>query len=98
MVKFVVDLDSHKVALGGEMYADAEALLLQDGSDQSSLWGGNLYPWNDPEQRIEYTSFINIRPMDDNTSMEIQDDLIKKSVKTLTETCILGSDELLEGA
>ena len=98
MVKFVVDIDRQMLALGGEMHADAEALLLQGGSDQSSLWGGNLYPWNDPEQRIEYTSFINIRPMDDNTSMEIMNDSIKESVKTIIETCVLAFDESLEDA
>ena len=96
MVKFVVDINRQRVALGGEMHADAEALLLQEGSDQSSLWGGNLYPWNDPEQRIEYTSFINIRPMDENASMEIMDDSIRKSLKKIIETCVLDHDEFLE--
>ena len=32
MVKFVVDVERCIVALGGELHADAEALLLDDGS------------------------------------------------------------------
>ena len=98
MVKFVVDIEKKILAVGGEMHADAEALLLQEGSKQSHLWGGNIYPSNEPDSRIEYTSFINIRPMDDNTSMEIMDEHIKNSVKELVEALVLSPDEKLEAA
>lgn len=96
MVKFVVDIDSKVVALGGEMHADAEAILLENGARQTHLWGGNIYPWNEPELRIEYTSFINIRPMDDNLAMEIQNEGVKKTVKNLVESLILSPDDTME--
>lgn len=96
MVKFVVDVEHGLVALGGEMHADAEALLLQQGSTQSGLWGGNLYPWNEPDQRIEYTSFINIRPMDENMGMEIGNADIRLAVQRLIEAYILAPGERME--
>ncbi len=92
-VKFVTDTDRQVVAVGGEMHADAEALLLKDGSKQSNLWGGNLYPENKPEERIQYESFINVRPRNDNFSMNIEDENIRERVRFLIETLILSPDE-----
>src|SRR3990172_10037151 len=44
MVKAVVDVGRRVVAIGGELHADEEAALLEDGARQSDLWGVNLYP------------------------------------------------------
>ena len=44
MVKAVVDIEKGIMALGGELHADEEALLLEQGSQQRDLWGINLYP------------------------------------------------------
>jgi hypothetical protein len=98
MVKFVVDIKSGIVAVGGEMHSDEEALLLQQGSRQADLWGGNLYPWNDSENRIEFTSFINIRPVDDNASMEILDDAIKNRTVEIVSRLLLAPDDRWEYA
>lgn len=95
MVKFVADIKREMIAAGGELQADAEALLLQDGSQQDNLWGANLYPWNEPDQRIEYTSFINIRPRQGNNSMEISDPVIREKVKQLAEKLLLASNDNL---
>ena len=92
-VKFVADTDRQVVAIGGEMHADAEALLLKDGSKQSNLWGGGLFPENEPEDRIQYESFINVRPRNDNFSMNIEDKNIRNKVRFLIETLILSQDE-----
>ena len=35
-------------AVGGELHADAEALLLEQGSQQKDLWGANYYPGRGP--------------------------------------------------
>lgn len=70
MIKFVVDIRTGRVALGGEMHADAEAALLQVGSRQEDLWGGNLHPWvGVPE--VEFTSLINIRPAAGNRGLAV---------------------------
>src|SRR5437016_2877036 len=83
MIKFVVDVDRELVALGGEFHADAEALLLEDGSKQESIWGGNLYIDKAGKQRIEYTAMINIRPTADNRSMLVEDESIKESMQRI---------------
>ncbi len=59
------------MAVGGELHADAEALLLQQGSRQEDLWGGNFYPWLEADKRVEYTALINIRPSMDHPHMEV---------------------------
>jgi len=84
MVKYVVDVERGAIALGGEMHADAEQLLLDDGSRQADLWGANYYPGRGREDCIEYTSLINIRPAAGNRSMEIQDPAVRERVRALT--------------
>jgi hypothetical protein len=84
MVKYVVDLSRGVAAVGGEMHADAEEALLEDGSRQPDLWGANYYPGRGRDECIEYTSLINIRPAQDNRSMEIQDPAIRERVRDLT--------------
>jgi len=83
-VKYVVDVRRRVVAIGGDMHADQEALLLEDGSDQVDLWGANYYPGRGPEGCIEYTSLINIRPGHGNPAMEIQDPDVRSLVRELT--------------
>lgn len=86
MIKFVVDVEKQIIALGGEMHADAEQILIEDGSEQKNLWGGNIYPKLKGEEKIEFTSLINIRPSQDNCSMEIQDKNIKaKAIEIIND-------------
>jgi hypothetical protein len=84
MVKYVVDVARGKAAVGGEMHADAEQLLLEDGSRQTDLWGANYYPGRGRDGCVEYTSLINIRPAQGNRSMEIQDAATRERVRELT--------------
>jgi len=44
LVKAVVDINREIMAIGGELHADEERLLLDEGSRQQDLWGINLYP------------------------------------------------------
>lgn len=80
MIKFVVDIKREIVALGGELHADAEEILLRDGSKQKDLWGGNFYPNQPKNIQIEYTALINIRPSHGNNSMEIKDRKIRNEL------------------
>jgi selenocysteine lyase/cysteine desulfurase len=84
MVKYVADLERGVLAVGGELHADAEAVLLGDGSRQADLWGANYYPGRGETGCIEYTSLINIRPAAGNRSMEIGDEAIRARVRELT--------------
>jgi hypothetical protein len=94
MVKYVVDVSRGIAAVGGEMHADAEQLLLEDGSVQVDLWGANYYPGRGREGCVEYTSLINIRPAQGNRSMEIQDAAIRERVRDLT-FALIGEGEPL---
>ncbi len=85
MVKFVVDLQRKMVAVGGSMHADAEAALIEAGSEQEDLWGANYFPDNDPGQRIVYESLINIRPRANNRSMMISDETIRSAIRQIVE-------------
>jgi len=80
MTKAVVDLKKEIIALDGELHADLEALLIEKGSRQKGLWGINLYLEKPLKERIEYTALINIRPSQDNPSMEIENTKIKKKI------------------
>lgn len=84
MVKYVVDVERQVIAVGGGLHADAEAVLLEDGSRQQDLWGANYYPTRDESSCIEFTSLINIRPAQDNRSMELQDASLREKVRVLT--------------
>ncbi len=89
MVKAVADINLGIVAIGGEFHADAEQLLLAQGSRQTDLWGFNIYPDNPAEEMIIYDSLINIRPKDNNRSTEIQLPEIKKRILELIRNKII---------
>jgi hypothetical protein len=84
MVKYVVDVDRGVAAVGGEMHADAEQVLLDSGSRQDSLWGANYYPGRGRDGCLEYTSLINIRPASGNRGMELMDPELRRRVKEIT--------------
>ena len=84
MVKFVTDVERGVIALGGELHADAEQVLIEDGSQPENLWGANYYPGKGREDCIEFTSLINIRPARDNPGMEVADPTIRERIRALT--------------
>jgi hypothetical protein len=84
MVKFVVDVRRRLIATGGELHADGERLLLDEGSKQEDLWGANYYPGAGREQCIEYTALINIRPSQGNRGMEVQDEKLRAHIRDIT--------------
>ena len=84
MVKYVVDVRRRIAAVGGELHADAERILLERDSRQQDLWGANYYPGAGPEKCSEYTALINIRPSQGNRSMEIADDKIRSTLREVT--------------
>jgi hypothetical protein len=84
MVKYVVDVRRRVAAVGGELHADAEALLLSQGSRQEDLWGANYYPGRGKDDCIEYTALINIRPAQGNRSMDVADPGIREAIRAIT--------------
>jgi len=68
MIKAVVDVDKGLVAVDAELHSDLEALLLEKGSKQASLWGINFYPDLSGDDFVEFDSMINMRPSQGNMS------------------------------
>lgn len=87
LIKIVVDIRQRFLSGGGEMHADCESVLLEDGSEQDDLWGANWYP---NEQRIEFESLINIRPRLGNRNILIQDENLRKLVESVTREILGG--------
>ena len=88
MVKGVVDVKRRIMALGGELHADAEAVLLQDGSRQTDLWGFNIYIRKPKEERVEYSSLINIRPSTGSRFMEIKDMGLRAEIQKIIDLLV----------
>ncbi len=86
MVKGVVDIEQEIIALGGEWHIDANHLILGSGSRQDMVWGFNFYP---DENRIEYTSLINIRPAQNNRKIEVQDEKLKRRMEEVIRKLII---------
>ena len=80
LVKAVVDVDRELLAVDAELHSDLEALLLENGSKQRSLWGINIYPDLAGEDFIEFDSVINIRPSQSNNSRGVEDKELRKKI------------------
>lgn len=81
-IKTVIDIHQKVCIAGMDRHFEGEALLLKAGSKQSDLWGGGI----DLDSRvIDYNSFINIRPNDNNTSNEIQNEEKRHIYEELTK-------------
>lgn len=80
-IKTVIDIEKKICSAGCDRHFESEKILLEQGSIQEDLWGGGI----DLETKIiDYNSFINIRPADNNTSNEIQDFQIRTKFDELT--------------
>ncbi len=82
IIKLAVDISRKVLAGGGQMHADCEAILIEDGSIQEHIWGAN---WIPDTQTVEFEALINIRPNQQNLSMTIQDPEIEQQVENITK-------------
>ena len=81
MVKAVVDVEKHVIAVDAELHSDIEGFLLDEGSKQENLWGINLLlDEDDAEDVIEFDSLINIRPKQNNRSRYVEDEEIREKI------------------
>ena len=89
LVKAVVDVDRGIMAIAGELHADEEALLLDDGSPQASLWGINLFPAEHGTPGwIEFDSMINVRPRQGNRTRSVDDPEIRQRITTIVDRLV----------
>jgi hypothetical protein len=81
-IKTVIDIERKVCSAGMDRHFEGEKILLDQGSKQSDIWGGGI----DLETKeIDFNSFINIRPNDNNTKNDIQSEEIRNKYKQLTE-------------
>ncbi len=88
LVKAVVDVQKEIMAVDAEMHADAERLLLEQGSRQQDLWGINLYHGLVGEQFVEFDSMINVRPSQNNRSRGVEDEQTRKKIIAIVNKLI----------
>lgn len=80
-IKTVIDIEKKICSAGMDRHYEGETILLDQGSKQSDIWGGGI----DLETEvIDFNSFINIRPNDNNTSNQVQNPEIRKKYEELT--------------
>ncbi len=80
LVKAVVDVEKGIMAVDGELHADLEALLSENGSKRASLWGINIYPEIEGDERIEFDSMINLKPHLGNRTRGVEDASIRGKI------------------
>ncbi|MDQ7779581.1 MAG: DUF5674 family protein [Planctomycetota bacterium] len=88
LVKAVVDVRLGIIAVGGELHADEEAILLEQGSRQEDLWGINIYPSAPPDRLLEFDSIINLRPSRGNRSRSVDDPGIRDKIRQVVESLV----------
>ncbi len=91
LVKAVVDIKRNVMIVGGDLHADEELELLENGSEQKDLWGINLYPAKAGEEFIEYDSIINLRPSQGNRSRSVVDPEIRKQIQRIVSALVRDS-------
>jgi hypothetical protein len=81
-VKLAVDIEREVLAGGSSLHSDCEATLLEDGSQQEDIWGADWIPGSGGGGEVRFEALINIRPKQNNLSLEIQDPEIRSKIET----------------
>ena len=88
MVKAVADIEKGILALNAPLHSDLETLLLENGSDQRSLYGFNIYF----DKTIEYDSLINPPRNREagfpRVSRDVADPKAREAIQEIVETWI----------
>ncbi len=90
LIKAAVDIEQQIMAVGGEMHADAEVLLVEKaGSKRKDIWGINIYLEKDPGEWIEFDSMINLKPASGNRSRGVEDEAVRIKIMDLVRKLIV---------
>jgi len=81
-IKTVIDIEKKVCSAGCDRHYESENILLEQGSLQEHIWGGGI---DLDTKSIDYNSFINIRPQQNNSSNEIQDEKLRSQYEQLTK-------------
>lgn len=90
VIKVVVDVQQEIMALGGELHADEEVVLMEQcGSERAYTWGINLYPHITDEAWIEFDSMINLKPAFNNRSRGVENGDIREKIKKIVYKLVI---------
>ena len=90
MAKVVVDIGQEIMAVGGELHADMETLLMEnENSLRKNTWGINLYPENPEEDFVEFDSMVNLKPALGNRTRNVEDKEIQEKIKDIVNKLII---------
>lgn len=81
-IKTVIDIKKRICCAGMKRHFEGEQLLLQSGSVQNDLWGGGI---DIQTKEIDFSSMINIRPRQHNSSHVLEDRELQEQYRKLTE-------------
>lgn len=81
-IKTVIDVTKKTCSAGMDRHFEGEKILLDKRSKQSDIWGGGI---DLSTKMIDFNSFINIRPNNNNNSNEILDFTIREKYEKLTK-------------
>ena len=79
-IKLAVDVRRRIVAGGGALHADCETALIEEGSQQTDIWGAD---WLAKSREVRYESLINIRPKQGNRTMTIADSALRTTIEAI---------------
>lgn len=89
MVKAVVDVEKEIMAIGGELHSDANELLIkEEGSNQKDIWGINIYPNETRDKWIVFDSLINIKPLSNNKTLNVESEETRNKIKKIVNNLI----------
>jgi hypothetical protein len=84
-IKLAVDVKQKILAGGGELHSDCEQALLENGSQQADVWGAD---WHPGTSKVTFESIINIRPQQQNFSMEVQDSVLQTKIEKVVRALL----------
>jgi hypothetical protein len=88
MIKAVVDCRRRVMVVGGELHADEEQWLIENGSRQADLWGINLYPADSSDDWIEFDSMINVRPAQGNPTRGVESPETRALIRSIVQDLV----------
>lgn len=81
LVKAVVDVEQGIVAIGMDLHADGEVVLMEEkSSKREHTWGINLYPDKKRSEFIEFDSMINLKPAFGNRTRSVENPAIREKI------------------
>lgn len=89
VVKAVVDIEQEIMAVGGELHADEEVMLIEnENSNREHTWGINLYVEKSSDEFIEFDSMVNLKPALGNNSRQVENPEVREKIKAIVKKLI----------